>query len=155
MHFIYQINRLTTTKSRFNLFGLISQHPGWNEFVKPFQSEALDWHSVWINSGRPQSGFVYDMRRSTRKTYHEKVDSVLKREKQIKGIRIAESYLNSNSRDFWKEAELLRGRKRGPSAAVEGLTNGDDIANAFSRYYDDLYNSVDFDHSRCVSYILM
>ena len=48
-------------------------HPGWNEFVKPFQSEALDWHSVWINSGRPQSGFVYDMRRSTRKAYHEKL----------------------------------------------------------------------------------
>ena len=48
----------------------------------------------------------------------------------------------------WKEAELLRGRKRGPSAAVEGLTNGDEIANAFSRYYDDLYNSVDFDHSK-------
>ena len=123
-------------------------HPGWNEFVKPFQSEALDWHSVWINSGRPQSSFVYDMRRSTRKAYHEKVDSVLKREKQIKGIRTADSYLNSNSRDFWKEAELLRGRKRGPSAAVEGLTNGDEIADAFSRYYDDLYNSIDFDHSK-------
>ena len=57
-------------------------HLGWNEFVKPFQSEALDWHSVWINSGRPQSGFVYDMRRSTRKAYHEKVDSVLKRKKK-------------------------------------------------------------------------
>ena len=41
----------------------------------------------------------------------------------------------------------LRGRKRGPSAAVEGLTNGDEIADAFSRYYDDLYSSVDFDHS--------
>ena len=115
--------------------------------LKVFQSEALNWHSVWINSGRPQSGFVYDTRRSTRKAYHEKVDFVLKRKKQIKGIRIADSYLNSNSRDFWKEAELLRGRKRGPSAAVEGLTNGDEIADAFSRYYDDLYNSVDFDHS--------
>ena len=87
------------------------------------------------------------MRRSTCKAYNEKVDSVLKREKQRKGIRTADSYLNFNSRDFWKEAELLRGRKGGPSAAVEGLTNGDEIANAFSRYYDDLYNSVDFDHS--------
>ena len=45
------------------------------------------------------------------------------------------------------DSELLRGRKRGPSSAVEGLTNGDNIADAFSRYYDDLYNSVDFDHS--------
>ena len=99
-------------------------HPGWNEFVKPFQSEALDWHSVWINSGRPQSSFLYDMRHSTRKAYHEKVDSVLKRKKQIKGIRIADSYLNSNSRDFWKEAELLRGRKRGPSAVpLPTITN--------------------------------
>ena len=87
------------------------------------------------------------MRRSTRKAYHEKVDSVVKREKQVKEIKIAESYLNSISRDFWREAELLRGRKRGPSAAVEGLTNGDDIADAFSRYDDNLYNSVDFDHS--------
>ena len=51
------------------------------------------------------------------------------------------------SRDFWKEVELLRGRKRGPSADVEGLTNGDEIVHTFSRYYDDLYNSVDFDHS--------
>ena len=76
------------------------------------------------------------------------LNHILKREKQIKArIRIAESYLNSNSRDFWREAEQLRGRKRCPSAAVEGLTNGDDIADAFSRYYDDLYNSVDFDHS--------
>ena len=28
-------------------------HPGWNVFVKSFQSEALDWHSIWISSGRP------------------------------------------------------------------------------------------------------
>ena len=77
-------------------------------FFKPFQSETLDWHSVWINSGRPQSGFFYDMRRSTRKAYHEKVNSVLKRENQIKGIKIAHSYRNSNSRDFWKEAGYIR-----------------------------------------------
>ena len=53
-------------------------------FVKSFLSEALDWHSIWIRSGRPQSGFVYDMRRSTRKAYHKQVDFVLKRENKIK-----------------------------------------------------------------------
>ena len=116
-----------------------------NLLAIPIRSAPLSF--CWINSGRPHSGFVYDKRRLTRKAYHEKVDSVLMREKQVKGIRTADSYLNSNSRDFWKEAELLRGRKRGPSVAVEGLTNGNKIANAFSRCYDDLYNSVDFDHS--------
>ena len=95
------------------------------------------------------------MRRSTRKAYHKKVDSVLKREKQIKGIRIADSYLKFNSRDFWKEIELLRDRKRGPSAAVEGLTNGDEIANDFpdiTRTYTTLLILITL---RYVSYILM
>ena len=74
-------------------------HPGWNDFVKSIQSEALDWHSIWISSGRPESGFVYDMRRSSRKTYHRQVDFlvftyfiVLKRESKIKGVKIAESF---------------------------------------------------------------
>ena len=73
-------------------------HPEWNDFVKSFQSEALDWHSIWISSGRPQSGFVSivcDMRRSSRKAYHKQVDFVLKRESKIKGVKIAESFLRN------------------------------------------------------------
>ena len=23
-------------------------HPGWNDYVKPFHSEALDWYSIWL-----------------------------------------------------------------------------------------------------------
>ena len=63
-------------------------HPGWNDFVKSFQSEALDWHSIWISSGRPQSGFVCDMRRSSRKAYHKQIDFVLKRESKLKVLKL-------------------------------------------------------------------
>ena len=67
-------------------------HPGWSDFVKSFQSEVLDWHSIWISSGRPQGGFVYVLRRSSRKAYHKQVDFVLKRESIIKGVKIAVSF---------------------------------------------------------------
>ena len=122
-------------------------HAGWNDFVKSFQSEALDWHSIWISSGRPQSGFVCDMRRSSRKAYHKQVDFVfvLKRESKINGVKIAESFLKSDSRDFWKECDKLRGRKTCPITTVEGFTDSDDIADAFSNHYNELYNSVDYD----------
>ena len=50
----------------------------------------------------------------------------------MKGTKIADNYLNSDSRDFWKEAEKLRGRKKLPISAVGGLTDSDDIADAFS-----------------------
>ena len=33
-----------------------------------------------------------------------------------------------------------------PITAIGGLTDSDDIAGAFSRYYKTLYNSVDFNH---------
>ena len=36
-------------------------HPGWNDYVKPFHSEALDWHSIWLKCGKPDAGFVYDI----------------------------------------------------------------------------------------------
>ena len=48
-------------------------HPGWNDYIKPFHSEALDWHSIWLKCGKPDAGFVHDMRCATRKTYHKQV----------------------------------------------------------------------------------
>ena len=53
--------------------------PGWNDYVKSFQSEALDWHSIWISCGRPESGFAHD----------KQADFVIKREQQLKGEKLA------------------------------------------------------------------
>ena len=85
------------------------------------------------------------MRRSPRKAYHKQVNFVLKRESKIKGVKIAESFSKSDSRDFWKECDELRRRKTCPITAVERFTNIDDIADAFSNHYNKLYNSVDYD----------
>ena len=40
---------------------------------------------------------------------------------------------------------IRRGRKTCRITAVEGFTDSDDIADAFSNYYNELYNSVDYD----------
>ena len=52
---------------------------------------------------------VDELRNPSPKAYHKQVE--LKRDNKIKGTKIADNYLNSDSRDFWKEAEKLRGRK--------------------------------------------
>ena len=51
----------------------------------------------------------------------------------------------SDSRDFWKERKNVRGRNTCPTTTVEGFTDSDDIADAFSNHYNELYNSVDYD----------
>ncbi len=86
------------------------------------------------------------MRQCTRKAYHKQVNFVFKRERKLKGQKIANSFLNSNSRDFWKEISKIRGRKSVIVSNVDGYTKSADIANVFSRHYNELYNSIEFDN---------
>ena len=75
--------------------------PEWNDYVKLFQSEALDWYSRWISCWRPESGFVHDMRCATRKACHKQAEFVIKREQQLKAEKLAASYVDSRSSEFW------------------------------------------------------
>ena len=109
--------------------------PGWNDYVKSFQSEALDWHSIWISCGRPESGFVHDMRCATRKAYHKQTDFVIKREQQLKAEKLAASYVNSRSSDFWGQLTKIRGTGKNPSSSVNGISDNKGVANLFTDYY--------------------
>ena len=64
---------------------------------------------------------------------------------KLKVLKLLKVFLKSDSRDFWKECDKLRGRKTCPITAVEGFTDSDNIADAFSNHYNKLYNFVDYD----------
>ena len=53
--------------------------------------------------------------------------------------------MNIITRDCRKDCDKLRGKKTCPITAVEGFTDSDDIADAFSNHYNELYYSVDYD----------
>ena len=44
--------------------------PGWNEHVIPLKEQAIFWHNMWQDNGRPRYGHIADIRRSTRAQYH-------------------------------------------------------------------------------------
>ena len=110
-----------------------------------FQKEALDWHSIWISSGRPDNEFVYNMRCATRKLYHKQANYVIKSEKQLKLEKLAARYIDSRSPKFWKDLAKLRGTGKKPSSNVSGVSDSKGIANLFTDYYSEIYNSVSFD----------
>ena len=29
--------------------------PGWKQYVEPFRSDAMFWHSIWLSSGKPNT----------------------------------------------------------------------------------------------------
>ena len=40
-----------------------------NEHVKPFKSESVFWHSVWVSSGCPNRGDLYHVMKSSKLQY--------------------------------------------------------------------------------------
>ena len=43
------------------------------ESVEQDKKESIFWHKVWINSGRPNSGTVFEIMKKTRTKYHHSV----------------------------------------------------------------------------------
>ena len=39
--------------------------PGWTQHVSSFKSDAIDWHRLWVQSGCPPHGYVFEMRKAT------------------------------------------------------------------------------------------
>ena len=52
--------------------------PGWNDHVKEHSERSKMWHEIWVQSGRPRSGHIANIRRKTRLQYHYAIRHVVK-----------------------------------------------------------------------------
>jgi hypothetical protein len=59
------------------------------QFVAPFRDKSMFWHNVWMQYGRPVSGYVADIMRSARHAYHYAVRRVRRMETDIVNDRFA------------------------------------------------------------------
>ena len=49
--------------------------PGWSEQVEPERDRSLFWHWMWVESGKPHTGVVYDVMKKAMHIYHCAVQS--------------------------------------------------------------------------------
>ena len=119
--------------------------PKWNEIAKQEKDNALFWHSIWISCGRPNTGWVFEIRRSTRAQYHRTVKNLKKNDNANRCEHMADAILKNNNRDFWKEASKFKPKKKMMPECIDGKRGSGNIAQLFATKYDTLYNSVPFD----------
>ena len=118
---------------------------GWNDHVSADFHNALHWHSIYLNAGSPQSGFIFEMRKQARSVYHKQINFISKQGKKLQKEKIATAFIENKSRDFWSEISKIRRKTQRNTCIVDGYSNDYDISLCFSRHYHDLYNSVEFD----------
>ena len=119
--------------------------PGWNENIKPYKCKALFWHSIWKDNGRPETGLIVDIRRKTRRDYHNALRSHAKSDDINRMTNMATKCLSDDRRDFWSEVKKMLGNTKSLPQIVDDAHGTMAITEVFKSKYDTLYNSVPYD----------
>ena len=75
--------------------------PGWSDQVAPEKDRSFLWHWIWCESGKPNSGFIYDIMKRTRHQYHYAVRCCKINKLKIQKEKLAKNI--SHTKEFWKE----------------------------------------------------
>jgi hypothetical protein len=122
---------------------------GWSLYCADKRKDALFWHNAWKQAGRPHSGHLADMRRSTRLMYHKAVKNVKKNQDVLRNERMCENVLHNNHRSFWQEVRKLRGNNSAKiPPVIDGISGDDAIAEVFAKKFQNVFNSVGYDTHR-------
>ena len=113
---------------------------GWNEHVRAYRQNAMFWHWLWLEAGRPPTGEVASIRRKTRAEYHRAIKNTKRQENNIISQNMANAISNNNDRDLWKEVKRLRGTNRNFPKNVEGACSANNITDLFKDKFEKLYN---------------
>ena len=119
--------------------------PGWKKNVAPAKEDALFWHSVWLNAGRPNRGELYHVMCWTRNKYHYAVRKAKRVASSIESRKLLEA---SEAGDIALMTEMKRvlGRKDTGQTVpdcLDGKVTHGDILQKFKECYEELYNSAE------------
>ena len=117
---------------------------GWNEHVAESKAKAVLWHRIWQECGSPNRGVVYDIRKSTRATYHYAIRHAKKQTNVSQANKLADALLRKRSRDFWTEVKRIKGKSQQRPVMVDGVLSDAKISELFATKYRTLYNSVSY-----------
>ena len=113
---------------------------GWNDHVKAQQKTAQLWNNIWVELGCPRAGIVSELRRKTKNAYKYAVRRVRRRKTHIHNNKIAMALSNKNHAAFWRAVKIKKSSHRSLSKLVDGLHDGNDIAECFKNKFQQLLN---------------
>ena len=92
---------------------------------------ALFWHKLWIQNGKPLTGIIYDIRRSTRALYHKARKQAVKNKDIISSKNLVQSLKDESSKDFWSKVKRCKGNVSNVANCVDDCRGENDICNVF------------------------
>ena len=124
---------------------------GWNEFVSHNRQDAIFWHKLWKDSGKPSTGFLKDMRNNSRYAYHYALKYVRNNKEVIQSEKLAQYLISNSNKNFWNSIKRTKQHHLNLPNNIDGVTGSAEISDVFADKYYKLYNSVSYDNNEMFS----
>ena len=121
---------------------------GWRDNAKPARDEAIFWHKLWIENGRPRNGYIADIRRRTRAKYKHIVRMLKREQNNFVSSKMGQSLQANNKRPFWNEVKRMHGKSSTVVNNMDSASGPSNICNLFASTYKELYNCVSYDSNK-------
>ena len=118
------------------------QLPGWNDFVKEHHSAARQSYLIWCTHDKPRQGPIHRAMCLTRSRFKLAFRECKRNQDQIINDKIAEKFLEKDSKSFWKEINKLNKHKLNLPDSIESVTGNTNIANFWKNEFKSILTSV-------------
>ena len=120
----------------------------WTDDLTNLKRASYDAFSMWHDAGRPSSGVVYDLKRSTSCRYKYEVKKAKKLFDQGRSNALHNELANNNGTKFWKAWKGLHGKQDDGAVRINGKIDDTDIANEFAASFKRIYDEASSDQAR-------
>ena len=114
--------------------------PGWSDQAKLEKEQSLFWHWVWLESGKPFTGIVYQIMKRTRHRYHYTVRRIKKNKIKLQKEKLTENF--TNSKLFWNNVKNINPVNKTVPNVLDNKIGSQEITKLFVKKYKTLYTSV-------------
>ena len=126
-------------KSTFSTKKKPSPSPfSWSDNLKKLRDNSKWWHWLWLQAGKPLSGHIYSIMKSTRSLYHREIKRVKFEETQRRYCSLVRHAKNPNK--IYQKMRMISGNNKAKFIpAINGKT-GSEAANEFARDLTNFQN---------------
>ena len=94
-----------------------------------------------------REGYVFNMRKATRSTYHKQIKYIERNEDMIRRDRFSNVLLSKDMSQFWRSVTDFRGKSKRTSNIIDDFSNDNDVSECFAHSYENVFNQVGFNCS--------
>ena len=122
----------------------------WSPELTDLKKASYDAGTLWCDSGKPASGPIYDLKRSTSYRFKLAVKNSKKAFDQSRSDNIHNNLVTGNTNKFWKSWQSLHGKEKA-GTRINGKIDNTDIANEFAANFKKIYDEANSDQARRLS----